>query len=94
MLLTEYCMVLLALVYLHYTKKGRNLSILREPLDGASSNRLPAYMFGATNGVETYQTGTSICSKKLSRFSLKDELPFALGISLPSSTTKIENYLG
>ena len=70
--------------------KGRNLSILRESLDGASSNRLPAYMFGTTNGVETYQTGTSICSKKLSRLSLNDELTlFALGISLPSSITNI-----
>ena len=36
-------------------------------------------MFGATNDVETFQTGLSIGSKRMSRFSLKDELPFALG---------------
>ena len=42
------------LLFVHMTKKGRNLSILREPLDGASSNRLPAYMFGTKSGVETY----------------------------------------
>ena len=70
-------------------KKSRNLSIKREPLDGASSNKHPAYMFGATNGVETFQNGLSICSKRMSRLSLKDELPFALGISRPSSSTKI-----
>ena len=60
-------------------KKGRNLSIKREPLDGAYSNRHPAYMRDTTNGVETYQTGLSICCKKLSRFSLLDELPFCPG---------------
>ena len=32
----------------------------------------------------------SICRKKLSRFSIKDELPFTLGITRPSGTTKIE----
>ncbi len=46
-------------------KKGRNLSIKREPLDGAYSNRHPAYMHDTTNGVETYQTGLSICCKKI-----------------------------
>ena len=73
-------------------KKGRNLSIKREPLDGAYSNRHPAYMHDTTNGVETYQTRLSICCKKLSRFSLLDELPFTPGIFPPGSTTKIGNY--
>ena len=49
-----------------FSKKGRNLPIIREPLDGASSNRhIPAYMFDANNDIETYQAGLSIRSLKI-----------------------------
>ena len=71
-------------------KKGRNLSILQGPLDGAKSNRHPAYMHDATNGVETYQTGLSICSKNCPDFLVKMNYLSAPGIFPPGSTTKIE----
>ena len=73
-------------------KKGRNLSIKREPLDGAYSNRHPAYMRDTTNGVETYQTGLSICSKNCPDFLVKMNYLSAPGIFPPGSTTKIGNY--
>ena len=74
-------------------KKGRNLSIKREPLDGAYSNRHPAYMRDTTNGVETYQSGLSICCKKnCPDFLLSMNYLSAPGIFPPGSTTKIGNY--
>ena len=71
-------------------KKAGTLSIKREPLDGAYTNRhsclyaRPPWMVSRHIKPES-----SIWCKKLSRFSLLDELPFTLGITPPSSTTKI-----
>lgn len=60
------------------TKKEKQEPAYFERASGlAYSNRHePAYMIDAIADIETYLAGRSICCKKLSRFSLKDELTF------------------
>ena len=59
-------------------KRKAGTYLLHETLwTGNNSNRHePAYMVDAIADIETYLAGRSICCKKLSRFSLKDELTF------------------
>jgi len=70
-------------------KKAGTLSILIGPLDGAYSNRHSCLYAQCHKALIHTKLELSICCKKLSRFPIKDELPFALGISRPSGTTKI-----